>query len=155
MRWSAAAVVSLVLAGAAAAGAEPRVLPALSVITLGGAPADRAAVLKTGHWLLAYVRPQSGPSRTLLAALAKARANSAASVVVVVGSDVAGAKALADEFPDLHAAAWYADPRGEALKELGLSGVPVTLGLDDESIRWSLAGVAPDRKTLPSVLSSW
>jgi hypothetical protein len=154
MRWSAAAVVSLVLVAAAAPGAEPRVLPALSLVTLEGAPADRAAVVKTGHWLLAYVRPQSGPSHTLLAALAKARASSVATVVVV-GSDAAGAKSLAGEFPDLHSAAWYADPRGEALKQLGLSGVPVTLGLDGESIRWSLAGVAPDRKTLPSVLSSW
>jgi hypothetical protein len=153
-RAGAGLLALVVLASGAAGGAEPRPLPALSLLTLEGATADRAAVVKAGHWLLVYVRPQSGPSRTLLAALAKARAGSPAAAIVV-GSDEAGAKALAGDFPDLQPASWYADPRGEALKALALGGVPMVLGMNDDSVQWSLAGVAPDRKTLPSVLSSW
>jgi hypothetical protein len=73
----------------------------------------------------------------------------------VVGGDAASAKALGDEFPGLKAAAWYADVRGDAFRALHLSGVPVVMGMQESGIEWSLSGVVPDRKTLPSVLSSW
>ena len=155
-----AAVVSLAAclalgAVAVARAAEPRTLPAFTVTALDGTATGRQAVVKTGRWLLAYVKPQSAPSRSLLAALEKARGATASGVVVVVGADTTAAKALADEYPELKSAGWYADARGTAFKELRLTGVPVVLALQDDTVRWSLAGVAPDRETLPSVLGSW
>jgi hypothetical protein len=153
MKRGAAAIV---LGTALSAGAaEPRVLPALNVVTLDGTAVEAHTVVKPGRWLLAYVRPQSGGSRSFVAALEKARAAAPEGVAVVVGGDLASARALADGFPGLRQASWYVDVRGDAFRALGLSGVPVVLGLREGAIEWSLAGVVPDRKTLPSVLASW
>jgi hypothetical protein len=156
-RWMAAGLTAGALLGSAAGsrGAEARPLPPFSVTTLDAATAERAAVIKPGRWLLVYVRPQSAPSRALLGALEKARSAAAGSVAIVVAGDVAAAKAMADGFPGLKTASWYADLHDRAFKDLRLAGAPVVLGLQDDAVRWSLAGVVPDRETLPSVLGSW
>lgn len=155
MKAMASRAALIVLVTATTAAAETRALPAFSVTASDGTTVASPAVVKTGHWLLVYVRPQSAPSRSLLGALEKGRSETAAAVVVVVGGDAAAAKALGDEFPALKAAAWYADVRGDAFRALRLTGVPVVMGMQESGIEWSLSGVVPDRKTLPSVLSSW
>jgi hypothetical protein len=155
MKAMASRAALVVLMAAAGAAAETRALPAFSVIALDGTTVASPAVVRAGHWLLVYVRPQSAPSRSLLGALEKGRPETAAVVVVGVGGDAAAAKALGDEFPALKPAAWYADVRGETFRALRLTGVPVVMGMQESGIEWSLSGVVPDRKTLPSMLSSW
>jgi hypothetical protein len=148
--------LALALAFAAAGSAEPRPLPAFTVAGLDGAAASSATLVREGQWLLVYVRPHSGPARTVLTALQKGRPGPAASkVVVVVGGTAGGARALAAEFVGLKDAAWYVDTSEEAFRALGLAGVPVVLGLRDGGIEWSLAGVTPDGKRLAALLSSW
>lgn len=78
--------------------------------------------------------PERAPSRPLIAALALARA-----------ADCEG------RLP----AAWYADPGDAARRALGLRGVPVVLGLDDRSIRWTLSDGLSDPRTQRSILVSW
>jgi hypothetical protein len=156
MKVAVAVLAAMVLGTAVTArAAEPRMLPALNVTTLEGVSVESQTIVKPERWLLVYVRPQSGPSRSLLAALEKARGATPATVAIVVGGDRAAANALAGDFPGLTLASWYVDARGEAFRALALTGVPVVLGMREGGIEWSLAGVVPDRKTLPSVLASW
>jgi hypothetical protein len=51
--------------------------------------------------------------------------------------------------------AWYADPDGAARRALGLTGVPVVLGMEGGEIRWTLSGAVADRRRLRSILVSW
>lgn len=157
MKRAVASLVASVACGATLVGAvEPRPLPAFTVASFEGAAVASSALAREGQWLLVYVRPQSSPARAALGALEKARSGAAAtSVVIVVGGDAEAARALAGQYPGLSQASWYVDPDGAAFRALRLAGVPMFLGLRASGIEWSLAGVAPDRKTLTSVLSSW
>jgi hypothetical protein len=147
----------LALLAAAAAGtwASPPVpLPAFDLVSLEGQALPAAPLAREGRWLLVYVSPHSGASRSLLQALEGTEALRP-SLLIVVGADPADAKAMAAGFEGRLEAAWYADPDGAARRALGLTGVPVVLGLRDRSIQWTLSGGVSDRRTLRAILVSW
>jgi hypothetical protein len=153
------------LAGSAAlvSAAPPRPLPALELVSLEAqsasdvaAPASTApSLVREGRWLLVYVSPHSGGSGPLLRALEGSERAEQPKVVVVVAAEVATAKAMAESFGDRLQAAWYADPAGDARRALGVTGIPVVLGLEGDSIRWTMSGGVSDRRTLRSILVSW
>jgi hypothetical protein len=148
---------SLAVLCAAAAGAwasPPGPLPAFDLTPLQGEAVPVASLAREGRWLLVYVSPHSGASRPLLLALEGTEAPRP-SLLIVVGSEPADAKAMAAGFEGRLGAAWYADPDGRARRALGLTGVPVVLGLRDGSIQWTLSGGVSDRRTLRSILVSW
>jgi hypothetical protein len=154
------AVRSTVLFGAwlAAAGvvsaASPRPLPAFEVVSTDGTVVQGASLTRTGHWLLVYVSPESAPSRTFLASLAKARPTGAGTVVVVAGK-ADEARTFAARHASLRDVAWYADPQRQAQAALEVTGVPVVFGLRDGVIEWSAAGKVGDEGTLKGIVASW
>jgi hypothetical protein len=147
----------LAFLAAAAAGAwasAPGPLPAFDLTALDGSTTPAASLAREGRWLLVYVSPHSGASLPLLQALEGTEAPRP-SLLIVVGSEPADAKAMAAGFEGRLDAAWYADPDGSARRALGLTGVPVVLGLRDGQIQWTLSGGVSDRRTLRSILVSW
>ncbi|HEY3547199.1 MAG TPA: hypothetical protein VGK17_14085 [Propionicimonas sp.] len=156
----AAAVLALAVASGAArvaGAAEQRPLPAFQVVSLDGAatPSDQIGV--AGQWLVIYVTPTSAASARLLAAM-KAWDSPAMArrVVVVVGAPLPATQAfVAQRSSDIPGVRWFADPQGGAWKALRLTGTPYLLGVRDGGIKWSLAGVLNDPKTLESVIRTW
>jgi hypothetical protein len=144
----------LAAAASLASAAPPAPLPSFELTSLEGNVVAAEEAAPAGRWLLVYVSPHSGAARQLLRTLEGGPAP-APSLLVVVGSAPADAKALAAAFEGRLTAAWYADPGGAARRALGLRGVPVVLGLDDRAIRWTLSGGLSDPRTLRSILVSW
>ena len=153
LRLSCLALLAAVAAGAWASPPAP--LPAFDLVSLEGQAVPGAPLAREGRWLLVYVSPHSGASRPLLQALEGTEEASRPNVLIVVGSEPADAKAMAAGFEGRLEAAWYADPDGAARRALGLTGVPVVLGLRGRSIQWTLSGGVSDRRTLRSILVSW
>jgi hypothetical protein len=147
--------LALLAASASVAPAEPPApLPSFALTSLEGNVVAAETVEPAGRWLLVYVSPHSGAARTLLRVLEGGEAPAPA-VIVVVGSAPADAKALVNDLGGRLKAAFYADPGGAARRALGLPGVPMVLGLEDRTIRWTLSGTIPDPRTLRSILLSW
>jgi hypothetical protein len=145
------------LAGAAAIGwaSPPTPLPRFELTSLDAEAVPAASLVREGRWLLVYVSPYSGASGPLLQALEGTNAGPGPRLVIVVAAEAAAAKAMAKSFEGRLDAAWYADPSGGARRALGLTGVPVALGVNGEQIQWTLSGGVADRRTLRSILSSW
>jgi hypothetical protein len=169
-----------VLAGTATIGwtAPPRPLPAFELVSLegrsvadlggraSGASVAReqesdgaqvvtaASIVRQGRWLLVYLSPDSGGSGPVLHALEGTDASAHPNLAIVV-ADRSAAKAMAKRFDGRVQAVWYADPDGAARRALGLTGVPVVLGLEGGEIRWTLSGAVADRRRLRSILVSW
>lgn len=148
--------LSLVAGPAAnATAAPPTPLPGFELTSLEGEWVPSASLIRDGRWLLVYVSPHSGTSAPLLQALAGTTAASGPRLAIVVAAEAAAAKAMASSFEGRLAADWYADPTGAARQALGLTGVPVVLGLQGDGIQWTLSGGLADRRTLRSILVSW
>lgn len=146
----------LVAVAAALGWAAPRgPLPVFELASLEGGALTSTQVVREGRWLLVYVSPHSGASGPLLRALEGSEKPDAPSVVVVVGSEAADAKTMAARSEGRLEATWCADPSGAARRALGLTGVPVVLGLQGGEIQWTLSGAVADRRTLRSILASW
>lgn len=154
------AAIALALAGClvapfpAGAGAKGP-LPDLSLTSLDGEAIPPGNLSRSGRWLLVYVQPESGTSRSLLKRLEPAVRKAGPAVVVVVGASAESARSLAASSPALGEAAFYADPTHEAFAALGLRGAPVVLGIRDQTIEWTLAGTVVDTRTFESILTTW
>jgi hypothetical protein len=134
---------------------EPRPLPSFEIAALEGAKvgSDR---LVHGRWLVIQVQPDCPSCESLLNLLKEDQGlRSAPRIVVIVASVGAEAQALAERFPDLRDASWYADPSRKALAALHLAGAPAVLGLRDGIIEWGLLGVPADPAASRSVLIGW
>lgn len=145
------------LTGAAAgtSAAPPTPLAAFELTSLDGRSVPSAALVGEGRWLLVYVSPYAGASGPLLQALAATTTDSGPRLVIVVAAEAAAAQAMAKGLAGRLTADWYADSIGAARQALGLTGVPVVLGLQGDGIQWTLSGGLADRRTLRSILVSW
>ena len=80
-----------------------------------------------------------------------------AATVVMVRGDHAAVSAYATE--RLPAAVvgtrWFADATGAGREALQLTGSPVIIGMQDQQIKWAIAGVLNDPAALESALRTW
>jgi hypothetical protein len=157
----------LCLAVSRSAFAEDGPWPEFSVTDLAGAEVASASLAAEGRWLAVYVTPASEPAVEWLRLFDSPVLGAfAPRLAIVVGeTDLAGAAALRERHPALHAARWYVDtPRvdttglatnGAAYTALAVSGVPFAWGMDGAEARWKLAGVLPDKAVMTSLLQTW
>jgi hypothetical protein len=148
-------VVLAVAPRVAAADEARRQLPELPVTALDGSAVAQDAVARSGHWLLAYVLPESAACRPVLRQLESVASASGSRLVLIVGAGAAGARALTEQYPGLSKATLYLDVAHGSSKALKLTGVPVVMGMRDRSIAWSLGGTPSDARTLASILETW
>jgi len=155
LAWLPALVV--VTAVAAVSMAVPGSLLDFQIVNSSGQSVSSNKVAPSDKWLLVYVQPQCAPCRTVVKMLNESELPGVANkVVLIVGgasSDATQSMALA--FPNLPSTQWFADPQRTTYTQLSLQGAPVIIGLQQNTIRWALAGVNPDTPQFKSTLSSW
>jgi hypothetical protein len=139
------------------AAIERKPLPPLEWTAIDGARVTSAQIVRQGRWLLLYLEPGCTQCESLLRLVDPANhpALPARIVVVVGGVDASGIAASAQKFPNLAGARWVADQSRSTLNALKLPGAPVILGLQQQMIEWSLAGVLGDSSDVRSVMTSW
>jgi hypothetical protein len=80
----------------------------------------------------------------------------AATVVLVQGDHATVRSFVADRLPaSVVGARWFADASGAGRRALTLTGSPVVIGMQDQQIKWALAGVLNDPSALESALRTW
>src|SRR5215470_5798831 len=132
-------LVSLALA------VEPVPLPAFQLTSADGQTVKSASLPSKGNWLLIYIQPKSQFSDNLLKLLRREQyPNLEQHAVIIVGGSTDDLKSAQSKYPDLAQATWYADTDRNAFTQLKLHGVPVVLGIKQQTIQWSLNGVLPD-----------
>ena len=149
-------VITLFLLVSFAFAVEPVPLPAFQVTSADGQTVKSADLPSKGNWVIIYVQPKSQFSDNLLKLLKREQyPNLEQHAVIIVGGSVDDLKSTQSRYPDLGQAAWYADTDKTAYSQLKLHGVPVVLGIKQQTIQWSLNGVLPDTNVSRSVLNSW
>lgn len=135
---------------------EPAPLPSFEVTTMGGDTVLSDQISLQGKWLFIYIKPRCGPCDSLLNLLrAETMSSAPQKIVIVVEGDVENAKEMTRKYPDLIQAAWYADPAKSAFSQLRLQGAPVILGINEETIEWSVKGVFSNADNFKSILKTW
>ena len=136
---------------------DPAPLPDFQVLDLSGTTVHSADIVRHGKWLLVYVRAGGGPSTGLLKTLELDRfVDASTSTTIIVGGIPAEKLGdFAGRFPLLASATWYADPMGKVMQPLDLHGAPMTIGMSDNKMSWSLAGVLRDDQRMQSVVMTW
>jgi len=149
--------IIVVLCLVSLAGAvDPVPLPALQLTSADGQPIQNTDLPSKGNWLLIYVQPKSQFSDNLLRLFKREQYPSLEQhAVVVVGGTVDDLKAVKAKYPELDQATWYADTTKGAYTQLKLHGVPVVLGIKQQTIEWSLNGVLADVNVAKSIVNSW
>lgn len=151
----AAVLSALTGLGCPATAIERTPLPEFGLTALDGSAVKSDQLPQAGNWLLIYGQPQcSGCDAVLKVVQTAQRAGPTGKIVVVVAGSAEDVKSVKDGYPDL-AGAWYADPDMVAFKQLKLAGVPVTLGVRQNIIEWSIAGILGNEDQLKSILTSW
>src|SRR5882724_743617 len=154
MRWLGAASVAVtVFVGIRAGAMERMAVPSFGLTAADGHTVQSDQMPHQGKWLLIYVQPHCGPCDALLNLVKKEQlAGAPEQVLVVVGGTLDDVSAVQHRFPDLAAVSWYADPNKSAFTELKLQGVPVVLGVRQDTIEWSVAGILGDDAHFKSII---
>src|SRR5215471_5526276 len=136
---------------------EPTPIPnTLHLTSLDGQTVNSDHLPNQGNWLLFYVNPQSHFSDEMLRVLQKGlNPNSVASAVIIVGGTLDDLKTFRAKYPDLGGAVWYADTNRDAFTQLKLHGVPVVVGVRDQTMRWAVNGMLPDAASFKAMVNSW
>jgi hypothetical protein len=109
-----------------------------------------------GNWLLIYVSPSSHFSSAMLKQMTKDQYPLlAANAVFLVGGTLDDAKTILAKYPDLATASWYADPNREAFIQLKLHSMPSVVGVNQQTMKWAVSGMAPDAATFKTIVNSW
>ena len=149
-------LITLILLVSFAVAVEPVPLPNFQLTNGDGQTVKTADLRTTGNWLLIYVQPKSQFSDNLLKLLKREQyPNLEQNAVIIVGGAVDDMKTMQSKYTELSQASWYADTTKDAFTQLKLHGVPVVLGIKQQTIQWSLNGVLPDTNVSKSVLNSW
>jgi hypothetical protein len=148
-------IVALCLAGLAAA-MDPMPLPDLQLTSIDNQPIKTSDLPAKGNWLLIYVQPRSQFSDNLLRLFKREQyPGLELHAIIVVGGSMDDLKAMKAKYPELTAATWYADTAKTAFTQLKLHGVPVVLGVKQQTIQWSLNGVLSDVNVSKSIVNTW
>jgi hypothetical protein len=148
-------VVTLCLVSLAAA-VDPVPLPDLQLTSADNKPIRNTDLPSKGNWLLIYVQPKSQFSDNLLRLFKREQYPSLEQhAIIVVGGTLDDLKAVKAKYAELDQAAWYADTTKAAFTQLKLHGVPVVLGIKQQTMAWSLNGVLSDINVAKSIVNSW
>jgi len=136
--------------------AERRPLPPLSLVSLDGQAVQASDILHQGNWLLLYVEPSCGSCTTILSAMsAEEFPGMAAHVTVIVGGATIEQAAALASASELAGAKWVLNPDRSARTALNIKQAPMTIGMRDGTIEWTLSGVLRRSTEMTSVLVSW
>lgn len=148
-------IVALSLATLAGA-LDPVPLPDLQLTSIDNQPIKTAALPSKGNWVLVYVQPKSQFSDNLLKLFKREQYPGLEQhAVIIVGGSIDDLKSLKSKYAELDQATWYADTTKDAFTQLKLHGVPVVLGVKQQTIEWSLNGVLSDVSVAKSIVNSW
>lgn len=148
-------IVALCLVSLAAA-VDPVPLPDLQLTSADNQPVSNTDLPAKGNWLLIYVQPKSQFSDNLLRLFKREQYPSLEQhAVIVVGGTLDDLKAVKAKYPEMDQATWYADTTKGVFTQLKLHGVPVVLGIKQQTIEWSLNGVLSDLNVAKSIVNSW
>ena len=158
MNRGAAVAAAIAVSAATLAAIEQRPLPAFEVVSATGEPTPSAMIGKNGKWLLIYVTPECRSCQHLFSAMEGWESGplNAATVVVVQGDHATVSGYANARLPaTVVGGRWYADATGACRNALALTGSPVIIGMQDQQIKWALAGVLNDPAALQSALRTW
>jgi hypothetical protein len=129
---------------------------ALQLTGLDGQTIKASDLPNKGNWLLIYVIPRSHSCEAMLMSLKKdLHPGLSGNVVIVVGGTPSQTKNLQSKYADLAQVSWYADSSGDAFSQLKLKGVPVVIGVHQQTMQWILNGMIPDAKSFKSIVNNW
>jgi len=153
-------VVLLLLAlwaGTCAAQQPGTVLPSLTLVATDGTRVNTSQIPQHGKWLLFYIQGKCRDCESLLSLVnVKQYPEIAKNAVIVVGGVSADeAAALQGKFPAWAGAAWFADPNRTLAEQLKYTGVPVTSGMNDGAITWTVRGSLSRSRDLNSIFDTW
>ena len=148
---------ALVVLGTAASAIGPAPLPAVNLADVKGQTVSLPALARTGNWLLVYVRPGCVPCDSVLRALDAGEDQDAIKrlIVVTAGVNAGELPKFAAANPALTGATWYADADGLLGAALAIEEAPVIMGVSNDTIQWSLAGILSGRSRTRNVMSNW
>lgn len=159
MMTKGAAMAALVLTMTIGAGAiEQRPLPAFEITNAAGTVVPSATIGPGGKWLLIYVTPECGTCVRLFKSMEQWNSPQVnlATVVIVQGPFAGAQRYAADNLPEaLVGGRWFADVGDAGRSALKLTGAPVLIGMQDQQIKWAIAGVLNDPTALESALRTW
>jgi hypothetical protein len=154
-RILAGVIVALSLATVAGA-VDPVPLPDMQLTSIDNQPIKTADLPSKGNWVLIYVQPKSQFSDNLLKLFKREQYPGLEQhAVIIVGGSVDDLKSVKSKYAELDQATWYADTTKNAFTQLKLHGVPVVLGVKQQTIEWSLNGVLSDVSVAKSIVNSW
>src|SRR4029077_19279903 len=139
-----------------AAAVDPVAIPELQLTSIDNQPIKTSDLPSKGNWVLIYVQPKSQFSDNLLRLLKREQYPGLEQhAIIIVGGTVDDLKAVKAKFAELDHATWYADTTKGAFTQLKLHGVPVVLGVKQQTIEWSLNGVLSDVNVAKSIVNTW
>jgi hypothetical protein len=149
--------VIFILSLATLAGAvDPVPLPDLQLTSIDNQPIKTTDLPSKGNWVLVYVQPKSQFSDNLLKLFKREQYPGLEQhAIIIVGGSVDDLKSVKSKYAELDQATWYADTTKNAFTQLKLHGVPVVLGVKQQTIEWSLNGVLSDVSVAKSIVNSW
>lgn len=154
-RIAAIFLVSLCLLSLAGA-INPAPLPAIQLTSVDNLQIQNSDLPSKGNWLLFYVQPSSQFSDNLLKQFKREQYPGLEQhAVIIVGGSVDDLKNMKTKYAELSQATWYADTSKNAFTLLKLHGVPVILGINQQTIQWSLNGVLSDTNVSKSIVNTW
>ena len=150
-------LVLAVLLAPVARARKPSPLPEFPLTTSDGRIVQSSQIRLPNHWLLIYVHQNSGHSALVLNSLAGEQPSALGQKIVIIvgGARAADLPDMSKKYPHMATVSWYADPKREAMKALGLRASPVVLGVRHDTVQWSLVGTLPDREQMKSILRTW
>ena len=158
LRGAAAVAVASVVATAALQAIEQRPLPAFEVVNAAGEATPSAMMGPGGKWVLIYVTPECRSCQRLFSAMEdwNSAPLNAATVVMIKGDHATVSAYATDHLPGaVVGTRWFADASDAGRKALQLTGSPVIIGMQDQQIKWAIAGVLNDPAALESALRTW
>jgi hypothetical protein len=155
---NAARSLALVLAAAWPLEAQrEQMVPDTTVVTASGAPASLTSLMTPGKWVIFYLgSPTSAAAARLLNAMSTWEVNEGLTRVIVVIAAASDAQAPVDRWArSLPGVQWVADPANALAQALDIRGTPTLLGVEENRVRWKVAGVLNDPTMVRDVVKSW
>ncbi len=140
-----------------ASAIEPVAVPAFTVQSMSDIPVGSDQLSQAPRWILVYLTDDCRNCDEILHTLEAYRNPpiSGRIAIIVGGGTTEKIHKLVGPREKLLSINWYADPDWQAYQALSISGTPVSFGIRDGVIEWSLAGTPSDKKTTDSILTDW
>lgn len=139
-------------------GQAPRTpLPDVDLVGMDGNPVATDQLPQQGQWLLIYVGLRCSECEAFLKSVnvEEHPEIAARAVIVVAGASAEDVQAMTGGFPEWSGAAWYADPRKDAISRLKLGAVPVAFGMRGNSVAWNVKALPAKARHVESILRTW